>query len=80
MFVDFYIIYSRSAFATFTFGSSFFSCINRGKEEEEEQCKVMVRSLLLPFRSLSCLDKTVECCTIEIDNRECKLIIGLQCR
>ena len=73
----------RSAFATFTFGSTFFTCIDRGGKDEvddEEICKVMVRSLLLPFRSLSCLEKTVESCSIEINNTDCKLLIGLKCR
>ena len=73
----------RSAFATFTFGSTFFTCIDRGEKDEEEDqdlCKVMVRSLLLPFRSLSCLEKTVENCSIEINNTDCKLLIGLKCR
>ena len=75
--------YVRSAFATFTFGSTFFTCIERGETDEdddEEICKVMVRSLLLPFRSLSCLEKTVESCCIEINNTDCKLLIGLTCR
>lgn len=76
---------SKSAFATFTFGSTFFTCIERGEKDEEEDqdqdlCKVMVRSLLLPFRSLSCLEKTVENCSIEINNTDCKLLIGLKCR
>jgi len=76
---------SRSAYATFTFGKSFFSAIesNNSSEmdgSEEERCKVMVRSLLLAFRSLSVLEKTVNSCTLETGMEECKLKVSLHCR
>merc|ERR1719219_1609541 len=66
---------SRSAYATFNIGPSFFSSIEpsvdktgaqvKGLVGEEGKCKVMVRSLLLAFRSLSVLDKTVESCSLD---------------
>ena len=46
---------------------------------EEEPCKVMVRSLLLAFRSLSVLEKTVDSCILETDE-DCKLLVSLNCR
>ena len=93
----------RSAFAQFSFGSSFFSSIEQGAEasdedSENENCrvklsntlkvpgmyciylKVMVRSLLLAFRSLSSLEKTVETCCIQIDNINCKIDVSFKCR
>eukprot|EP00092_Neocalanus_flemingeri_P099441 GFUD01126847.1.p1 GENE.GFUD01126847.1~~GFUD01126847.1.p1 ORF type:complete len:393 (-),score=161.67 GFUD01126847.1:126-1304(-) len=74
---------SRSAYATFNFGSSFFSVIEqtraKGDSMEEDRCKVMVRSLLLAFRSLSVLEKTVDSCILET-GQDCKLLISLNCR
>jgi len=75
---------SRSAYATYNFGSSFFSSIEpntaMGTVMEEERCKVMVRSLLLAFRSLSVLEKTVDSCTLETGKEDAKLLISLYCR
>jgi len=75
---------SRSAYATFNFGSSFFSSIEqttaKGSVMEEDRCKVMVRSLLLAFRSLSVLEKTVDSCTLDTGKEDCKLLISLNCR
>jgi len=76
---------SRSAYATFSFGRSFFSTIEQTKVKEkdspvdEEPCKVMVRSLLLAFRSLSVLEKTVDSCILET-GEDCKLLVSLNCR
>lgn len=76
---------SRSAFAQFSFGSSFFSSIEQdaGASKDNpgsENCKVMVRSLLLAFRSLSVLEKTVDTCCLQIDNTNCKLDVSFKCR
>jgi len=77
---------SRSAYATYNFGSSFFSSIETDNEKgastsmEEERCKVMVRSLLLPFRSLSVLEKTVDSCTLETGKEDDKMLVSLYCR
>jgi len=74
----------RSAYATFNFGSSFFSAIEqtgaKGNSITEERCKVMVRSLLLAFRSLSVLEKTVDSCSLETGGDDCKLVVSLNCR
>jgi len=74
---------SRSAYATFKFGINFFATIEQSKSKErsleEEQCKVMMRSLLLAFRSLSVLEKTVDSCLIET-GEDCKLLVTLNCR
>merc|ERR1719445_1926038 len=76
----------RSAYATYNFGSSFFSSIETNSSKganmtmEEEKCKVMVRSLLLPFRSLSVLEKTVDSCTLETGKENDKLLVSLYCR
>ena len=51
-----------------------------GTVMEEERCKVMVRSLLLAFRSLSVLEKTVDSCTLETGKEDAKLLISLYCR
>ena len=40
----------------------------------------MVRSLLLAFRSLSILEKTVEDCCLKIDGINCKLDVSFKCR
>ena len=40
----------------------------------------MIRSLLLAFKSLSFLEKTVDNCIIEIDAQDCKLLINFGCR
>ena len=40
----------------------------------------MIRSLLLAFKSLSFLEKTVDNCIIEIDAQNCKLLINFGCR
>ena len=53
--------------------------MDKGNSMEEERCKVMVRSLLLAFRSLSVLEKTVESCSLET-GQDCKLMISLNCR
>jgi len=75
---------SRSAYATFNFGSSFFSSISPSSscppDGEEARCKVMVRSLLLAFRSLSVLEKTIESCSLETGILEDSLLISLHCR
>jgi len=77
---------SRSAYATYNFGSSFFSSIETDNEKgastnmEEERCKVMVRSLLLPFRSLSVLEKTVDSCTLQTGKEDDKMLVSLYCR
>jgi len=74
---------SRSAYATFNFANSFFSSVDRGSGDdvgEEGRCKVMVRSLLLAFRSLAVLEKTVESCSIETGAGQSKLVVGLNCR
>jgi len=74
---------SRSAYATYSFEASFFSSIELGatKEgDEEERCKVTVRSLLLAFRSLSVLEKTVESCRLETNVEEDKLLLTLLCK
>jgi len=77
---------SRSAYATYNFGSSFFSSIETNSSKgasttmEEEKCKVMVRSLLLPFRSLSVLEKTVDSCTLETGKENDKMLVSLYCR
>ena len=47
---------------------------------EEDRCKVIVRSLLLAFRSLSVLEKTVDSCTLDTGKEDCKLMISLNCR
>ena len=73
----------RSAYATYSFEASFFSNIELGatKEgDEEERCKVTVRSLLLAFRSLSVLEKTVESCRLETNVEEDKLLLTLLCK
>ena len=46
----------------------------------EERCKVMVRSLLLAFRSLSVLEKTVDSCSLETVGENCKLLVSMNCR
>jgi len=76
---------SRSAFAQFNFSASFFSSIEDDAEmsddgPSDENCKVMVRSLLLAFRSLVTLDKTVDTCTLWIDNINSKLNVSFKCR
>ena len=74
---------SRSAYATYSFEASFFSCIELGATkagDEEERCKVTVRSLLLAFRSLSVLEKTVESCRLETNVEEDKLLLTLLCK
>ena len=73
----------RSAYATFSFDASFFSSIELGSTkagDEEERCKVTVRSLLLAFRSLSVLEKTVESCFLETNVEEDKLLLTLVCK
>jgi len=70
----------RSAFATFCFGSAFFSAIEQTEAESEESCKVMVRGLLLAFKSLSTLEKTVESCVLETAPGQDSLSIILHCR
>lgn len=40
----------------------------------------MVRSLLLAFRSLSILEKTVDSCCLQIDYINCKLDVSFNCR
>jgi len=74
---------SRSAYATYSFEAAFFSSIELGATkagDEEERCKVTVRSLLLAFRSLSVLEKTVESCRLETNVEEDKLLLTLLCR
>ena len=71
---------NRSAFSMFYFGPTFFSGIEKGSDGTEERCKVMVRSLLLAFRSLSCLEKTVASCTLELNSSESKLLLCFHCR
>ena len=51
-----------------------------GDGNDEEKCKVMVRSLLLAFRSLSVLEKTVDSCIWDTGSEECKLLVSLNCR
>lgn len=74
---------SRSAYAQFTLQPLFFSSIEQDDVSEGgggENCKVMVRSLLLAFRSLSTLEKTVESCTLRTDHVNCKLHVSFKCR
>jgi len=72
---------SRSAYATYNFASHFFSHVEAGGGEGEEvRCKVMVRSLLLAFRSISVLEKTVEWCRLETGEVEDRLVLVLRCR
>ena len=40
----------------------------------------MVRSLLLAFRSLSLLEKTVDTCCLQIDHINCNLDVSFTCR
>jgi len=71
---------SRSAYATFNFSSSFFSSASvDGDAGGEGRCKVMVRSLLLAFRSLAVLEKTVEWCSLATPHPD-RLEVVLHCR
>jgi len=74
---------SRSAFATFCFGSTFFSYVGDSQKtnaDQDKRCKVMMRSLLLAFKSLHSLEKTVDSCTLEFCDSDCKLNITFNCR
>jgi len=74
----------RSAYATFTFQYSFFSSIElNGATDgqlESAKCKIIVRSLLLPFRSIAVLDKTVDTCILELEPDQSKMKVHLKCR
>ncbi|ROT76528.1 hypothetical protein C7M84_004896 [Penaeus vannamei] len=78
---------SRSAFASYTFSSGFFSqyddgSLNQEKDAGEEtvKCKVAMKACLNVFKSLATLERTVERCKITLDGEEDKLGIQLNCR
>ena len=79
---------SRSAYACFTFSSSFFlqyvpttiTQNTQGEEEEAVRCKVTMKSCLTVFKSLSTLDKTVDKCKIHLDMKEARLVFQLHCK
>lgn len=74
----------RSAYATFTFQYSFFSSIELSgytdAQLEAAKCKIIVRSLLLPFRSIAVLDKTVDTCILELEPDQSRMKVHLKCR
>ncbi|KAJ9577805.1 hypothetical protein L9F63_005624, partial [Diploptera punctata] len=73
---------SKSAYASFTFFESFFSCYKyeEGNSEEEDiTCKVSMKSCLAVFRSPAHLDKQVESCQIKIEPGGVKLVFELHC-
>lgn len=78
---------SRSAFASFHFGTGFFSHYDEGSTgeqsdatEEAVKCKVAMKAFLNMFKSLATLERNVEKCKLILDGEEAKLGIQLTCR
>lgn len=83
---------SRSAFVSFLFNPSFFSMYDekfhdpedsRVEDDDEEgssKCKVSMKAILMAFRSINVLDKTVESCLLRILANDAKLKVELRCR
>ncbi|KAF2359870.1 Rad9/Ddc1 [Trinorchestia longiramus] len=86
---------SRSAFASFKFGRSFFSQCESGidgsapstsqsnssqSDAETIKYKVAMRAFLGAFKSLASVEKTVERCKIVVDDAAAKVIVQLVCR
>lgn len=81
---------SRSAFASFYFGSSFFSQYEKDSDdgssssqstkEDVIKCKVALKAFLGAFKSLSSVEKTVERVKIVVDEEDDKVILQLSCR
>lgn len=74
---------SRSAFAIYSFSAPFFSSIEGEPPREENgevlRCKIMIRSLLLPFHSIHLTEKIAETGILDISDTN-KLAVILHCR
>lgn len=83
---------SRSAVMTFKFYEDFFAeYVEKSKEDLERidpestsqnpsKCRLMMRSILMVFKSMNVLEKTVESCTIQVLPQESKVKIQLICK
>ncbi|XP_018021736.1 cell cycle checkpoint control protein RAD9A [Hyalella azteca] len=86
---------SRSAFASFLYGESFFSQYESGvdapsgscsqssslqSDAQAVKCKVAMKAFLGAFKSLSNVEKSVERCKIMVDEACSKLLVQLVCR
>ncbi|XP_030041571.1 cell cycle checkpoint control protein RAD9A isoform X1 [Microcaecilia unicolor] len=78
---------SRSAYGCFLFAPLFFqfyeytSCSDEDQDTNESfRCKVLMKSVLNVFRSLSSLEKTVEKCRISLNPKTSRLVIQLLCK
>ncbi|XP_045625079.1 cell cycle checkpoint control protein RAD9A-like [Procambarus clarkii] len=78
---------SRSAFASFHFGSGFFTHFDEGlggqqsnAGDEIVKCKVAMKAFINVLKSIAVLEKTVERCKLTLDGDDAKLGLQLTCR
>ncbi|XP_065054212.1 cell cycle checkpoint control protein RAD9A-like [Rhopilema esculentum] len=79
---------SRSAFGCFLFNESFFhefnikiSNSNGSKEDEEvERFKISMKSCLGVFKSLNTIEKNVDTCRLEYDEKNSRIVFQLFCK
>ncbi|XP_076434773.1 uncharacterized protein LOC143274745 [Babylonia areolata] len=81
---------SRSAYACFLFFPSYFQHYDDGRKQTEAsssedddeglRCKIIMKSVMAVFRSLSTIEKTVEKCKITHNAKEARLVFELYCR
>jgi len=76
---------SRSAFGCFLFNESFFheytcDAVDIESDEDAQRFKLSMKSCLGAFKSLSTLEKNVDTCKLEYDDKETRLVFKLFCR
>ncbi|XP_014670806.1 PREDICTED: cell cycle checkpoint control protein RAD9A-like isoform X2 [Priapulus caudatus] len=78
---------SRSAYACFTFVPSFFTHYEvggggggDGDDDDDVRCKIVMKSCLSVFRSLSNIERTVDTCKVRLDSNEARLTFQLRCK
>ncbi|XP_023232946.1 cell cycle checkpoint control protein RAD9A-like [Centruroides sculpturatus] len=68
---------SRSAYASFKFDRSFFTSFNNNTDIK---CKIPVKSLLIAFKSSTMIEKTIDTCSLELNNNYDNFIINNYCK
>ncbi|XP_054426777.1 cell cycle checkpoint control protein RAD9A [Pteronotus mesoamericanus] len=72
---------SRSAYACFLFAPLFFQLYQvAAPGQDPPRCKILMKSFVSVFRSLTMLEKTVEKCCISMNSRSSRLVVQLHCK
>lgn len=68
---------SHSAYVCFKFTETFFLSYNN---ENDIKCKIPIKSLLIAFKSTTTIEKSIETCSLELNNNHDNFIINNYCK